>query len=325
LVFSSKGKSLYTQMFLTHIDEAGQDSPAILIENATAANRAVNIPEFANVGPDGLAKMEAPATDFYRVLDVAGELARKGNYEAALPEWRKAVDLDPADARARYHLAFALDKLGQPENAVEQYRKSVELDPNGESATSSLAATLLRLGNFDQAISWSRKALELNPKNALTEGNLAAALLQTGQTDSAVEHIRRALELDPEFADAHNMLGIVLARGGRLDEGIAQLRLAVISAPESPEYRFNLGRLLAARHTFPEAIPEFEKAVALTGGKEVQSLEMLAAMYSEVGRFADAAATARQALSEALSEHNNELVRVLSARIGYYDAEAAKR
>ena len=44
LVFSSKARSLYTQMYLTHLDENGNDSPAILIENATAANRAVNIP-----------------------------------------------------------------------------------------------------------------------------------------------------------------------------------------------------------------------------------------------------------------------------------------
>ena len=49
LVFSSKSRSPYTQMFLTHVDENGNDSPAILIENSTAANRAVNIPEFVNV------------------------------------------------------------------------------------------------------------------------------------------------------------------------------------------------------------------------------------------------------------------------------------
>ena len=49
LVFSSKSRSPYTQMFLTHIDENGNDSPAILIENSTDANRAVNIPEFVNI------------------------------------------------------------------------------------------------------------------------------------------------------------------------------------------------------------------------------------------------------------------------------------
>ena len=49
-MFSSKARSPYTQMYLTHIDAEGNSSPAILIDNATAANRAVNIPEFANIG-----------------------------------------------------------------------------------------------------------------------------------------------------------------------------------------------------------------------------------------------------------------------------------
>ena len=47
LVFSSKSRSPYTQLFLTHIDANGKDSPTILIENSTAANRAANIAEFS--------------------------------------------------------------------------------------------------------------------------------------------------------------------------------------------------------------------------------------------------------------------------------------
>ena len=220
LAFSSKGRSLYTRLFLAHIDDDGNDSPPIQIENATAANRAVNIPEFVNVGPDRLASMDAPATDFYRVLDSAGALARKGDYQAALAEWRKAVELDPEDAKARYHLGFALDKVGQTQPAIEEYRKSVDLDPKNGAAFASLAVALLRMERLDEAIESSRKALAINPKDALTESNLAAALLQAGRTDEALEHIRRALEIEPEFADAHNMLGIVLARAGRLDEGL---------------------------------------------------------------------------------------------------------
>jgi hypothetical protein len=54
MVFSSKGRSFFTQMYLTHIDAEGHDSPAILIDNATAANRAVNLPEFVNMAPDAI-------------------------------------------------------------------------------------------------------------------------------------------------------------------------------------------------------------------------------------------------------------------------------
>ncbi|MFZ0746339.1 MAG: hypothetical protein WAM85_18165, partial [Terracidiphilus sp.] len=48
LVFSSKSRGPYTRMYLTHVDANGNDSPAIYIDNPTAANRAVNLPEFVN-------------------------------------------------------------------------------------------------------------------------------------------------------------------------------------------------------------------------------------------------------------------------------------
>jgi tetratricopeptide (TPR) repeat protein len=321
LAFSSKGRSLYTQLFLTHIDENGKDSPAILVENATAANRGVNIPEFVNIPPYGLTKMDAPATEFYRLSDAAGELARKGDYAAAAVEWTKAVELDPADGKARYHLAYALDKQDQLDQAIEQYRKSVELDDTNASAYASLSIALARAGNLPESIAAAKQALALNPTDVLTEGNLATSLLETGQTDEALEHIRKALELDPDFADGHNMLGIILARVGRLDDAVAHLEKAVALTPNSTEYRFNLGRILAARHSFAEAIPQFEKAVALTGGNEPQSLEMLAAMYAEVGHFSEAAQTARRALEIAARQNEVGLSEELRHRIAYYESQ----
>jgi tetratricopeptide (TPR) repeat protein len=155
----------------------------------------------------------------------------------------------------------------------------------------------------------------------LTEGNLATSLLETGQTDEALEHIRKALELDPDLADGHNMLGIILARMGRLADAVAHLEKAVALTPNSTEYRFNLGRIPAARHSFAEAIPQFEKAVALTGGNEPQSLEMLAAMYAEVGHFSEAAQTARRALEIAARQNEVGLSEELRHRIAYYESQ----
>jgi hypothetical protein len=63
LVFSSKARSPYTQMYLTHIDENGNASPAILIDNATASNRAVNLPEFVNINPDGIQQIQVHVAD----------------------------------------------------------------------------------------------------------------------------------------------------------------------------------------------------------------------------------------------------------------------
>ncbi|MGC8823729.1 MAG: TolB family protein [Bacteroidales bacterium] len=49
LTFVSKGLSIYTDLFLTHIDEKGHASPPVLVERARKFRRAVNYPEFVNI------------------------------------------------------------------------------------------------------------------------------------------------------------------------------------------------------------------------------------------------------------------------------------
>jgi hypothetical protein len=63
MVFSSKARSPYTQLYLTHIDANGNDSPAILLDNTTAANRAANIPEFVNIASDGIEDIQVHVAD----------------------------------------------------------------------------------------------------------------------------------------------------------------------------------------------------------------------------------------------------------------------
>jgi hypothetical protein len=58
LVFASKAYSDYTQLLLTHIDENGCSTPAVLLEHLTAKNRAANIPEFVNAHPEAIVRIQ---------------------------------------------------------------------------------------------------------------------------------------------------------------------------------------------------------------------------------------------------------------------------
>ena len=51
MVFASKARGPYTELYLTHIDDQGRDTPAVLLENLSIPGRAANIPEFVNVPP----------------------------------------------------------------------------------------------------------------------------------------------------------------------------------------------------------------------------------------------------------------------------------
>jgi hypothetical protein len=125
LVFSSKSRSPYTQMFLTHLDKDGNASPAILIDNATAANRAVNIPEFVNIPSDGLMKIDVPAADSYRLLDLASGFAAHG----AIAEWEKVLEMDPRNAAAHNNLGAALVIKGNTAEGRKHLQEAQEIDP----------------------------------------------------------------------------------------------------------------------------------------------------------------------------------------------------
>jgi tetratricopeptide (TPR) repeat protein len=152
LVFSSKGRSPYTQMYLTHIDANGNDSPAILIDNATAANRAVNLPEFVNIAGDGIEDIKIPAVDVYQLMGQAIELEEQKDYGKALEIWRKAVTLAPDDASVQNDLGVVLYLNGDTNGAIEHLREAVRINPLLVNSHFNLGQFLSQQGHPDQAL-----------------------------------------------------------------------------------------------------------------------------------------------------------------------------
>jgi tetratricopeptide (TPR) repeat protein len=324
LAFSSKSPSLYTELYLTHIDDEGNASPAILVENATAANRAVNIPEFVNVKPGGFDRIDHPATDFYQLFDAAVQLSDKKQYDAAIPAWQKAVSLDPDDPRAHNNLGIALAGAGHVSEAIAEYKTSLTLNGNSSQAENNLGSALAQQGNLEEARQHFENALRINPDNASAEVNLGNALsAEGGRTSEAIELLRAGVEKLPNSPDGQNGLGVALAHAGNLEEAAEHLQKAVDLAPEDAGYRYNLGRVLAARGLFAVALPQFSEAARLSSMQDPTILQMLAAMQSETGHYADAVTTAQQALNLARRQQNLALAAALEANLARYQTQAA--
>ena len=324
LAFSSKTPSLYTELYLTHIDADGNASPAILVENATASNRAVNIPEFVNVRPGGFERIDHPATDFYQMFDTAVQLSDKRQYDAAIPAWQKAVSLDPDDPRAHNNLGIALAGSGKVTDAVAEYKKSLALNGNSSQTENNLGSALAQQGQMDEARQHFEDALRINPDNASAEVNLGNALsAEGGHADEAIALLKNGVEKQPNLPDGQNGLGVALAHAGDLEEATAHLQKAVDLAPQDAGYRYNLGRVLAARSMFAEALPQFSEAARITNLQDPTILQMLAAMQSETGHYAEAVATAQTALNLARQQQNQALAASLETNLARYQAQAA--
>jgi len=364
MVFSSKSRSPYTQMFLTHLDENGNDSPAILIENSTAANRAVNLPEFVNIAPDGLRSIEVPAVESYRLADNAMALQQKGQYQASIAEWKKALKINPADASARNSLGMALVETGRVDEAITEFRRAIELKPSFIQAHCGLGSALAMRGDTAEAIAVLRGAMEIDADYAPLHNDLGMALMHSGQAEQAITHFRKAVELKPGFVPAHSNLGGALAMRGKLDEAERQFLKAVELDPKHALSQFNLGLVLFERGKVDAAIVHWRKAIeanpdyaealkqtawalatnpepALRNGAEALQfaeraarlsarasaavLDTLAASYAEAGRFDEAVKTGREALALALKSGGESGVKDLKTRLALYEARTPFR
>ena len=215
LAFSSKARSPYTQLMLTHIDANGNDSPAIIVDNTTAANRAVNIPEFVNVAPGGLATIDPQAMDFYRLVDDAYKLMQNNRIPEAIAALRNALQRDPDDAMAHYNLATLLSGTNQEREALGEYRKASDLSPENTLFLERLAMSLVLNGDPQGAVLQAQKAVALLPNSPELRFNLGYFLEAQGEFAASVEPLQKAVELSQgrngrflaELANAYSKTG----------------------------------------------------------------------------------------------------------------------
>jgi tetratricopeptide (TPR) repeat protein len=271
LVFSSKARSPYTQLYLTHIDADGNDSPAILIDNTTAANRAANIPEFVNIPADGLRQIGGPVLDYYRLVNSATYSQKTGRYEASAATWRKVLELNPDDELAHRGLGTALLMTGHREESGIHFQKAseiklraaIEADPTSARGFNDLGVLLVQTGRAEEAVAQFRKAAELKPDFAEGRANLGGALAKVGRLDEALVELRKALESNPKYAPAHYNMGLVLSQRGDARGAVREWQSALDLNPKYPEAHDSLGEALYAQGRTAEALAHWRGAIGL--------------------------------------------------------------
>jgi hypothetical protein len=114
------------------------------------------------------------------------------DFDGALFYFRKAVEAEPQNARAWYHLAFAEGKSGHGKAKTACYKKAVDLDPGFAPAHYYLGFSLLLNGDRDGALAEYKKLKVLDEGWALRlRLFLDAAHVDVLEKGSPAEHARR--------------------------------------------------------------------------------------------------------------------------------------
>lgn len=208
----------------------------------------------------------------------------KRDYEKALSAFDRAIKINPSYAMAYNNRGIIYSDLKQFEAAVENYKKAVELNPEYASAYNNLGNTYNNIKLYDEAIESYKKTLELNPNRADAYHNLGALYYIKKLYDSAVENYKKAIELNPSKPETYSNLGMVLHSMGRYSESDEFFNKSIELNPNIPETYYLFGVALYERRRFDMAMSSYTRAVELKPDYVLAYLA-LSGVYLLKGKF----------------------------------------
>jgi tetratricopeptide (TPR) repeat protein len=192
---------------------------------------------------DAFRRALAARPDFRKAADnLVLTLGKAGRSPEAIERARAIVAAAPRDANAHFTLGLAQSEADVTE-AIGTFRRALELDPRHALARYNLALVLKRADRTTEAIDELQRTLEIAPR-AEAHYTLGVIYWQQGDLERAERALRAAEAAEPRYADAHYTLGVVLAARGDRKGAIDALRRAIALRPDLPGAHYSLGQVL---------------------------------------------------------------------------------
>ena len=167
-------------------------------------------------------------------------------YDSALADLRAAMDLSPnAETYSnRGHIHSENDEF---EHALADFNKALELDPNLAIAYNNRGGVYEKTGKLDLALADFNKALELDPKLAHAYNNRGNVHAKNGEIDLAIEEYTQALKIESGNSTFLNNRGVAYANNGDYDLALADYNKALKTDPSDETAIRNRDSAIAAK------------------------------------------------------------------------------
>ena len=193
--------------------------------------------------------------DAYAMLGFRGGFPSKDALSRAKAAALKAIELDDTLAEPHASRAFIAETQEWDwATAEREYKRALELNPGDARARNWYAGYLMYVGRFEEGIAEAKRARDLDPLSLPVNNALAGRLLVAGRADDALAQVQQTLEIDPHFAPAHQTLGWVYLNMRKRQEAIQEFQQALqLSGTDDKDIKLDLGFAYAATGNREEA------------------------------------------------------------------------
>lgn len=183
--------------------------------------------------------------------------------QGALADINKALELNPNIAK--YYMARGAVKAMYNNfmGAFEDINKAIELDENNSSYYISRASIKIVLRSYNSALSDYNKAIKLNPENASYYVLRAGFKYHFGDYEGTLKDYNNAIRLDPENPEYYILRAPIRQGFGDIDGCLADYDKAIELDPEEDSF-YNIRAIFKeSLEMYDEAIEDFGMAISL--------------------------------------------------------------
>ena len=120
------------------------------------------------------------------------------DYDAAIADYNKTIELNPKFSWPYHNRALALGRLKRWDEAIADYERAIALDQNYASAYNGRAWAYCQIGKFEAALVDANKAIKLKPNEANYYDTRACAYEGLKRLEEALTDLNTAIKLSPE-------------------------------------------------------------------------------------------------------------------------------
>jgi adenylate cyclase len=138
----------------------------------------------------------------------------------------KSISIDEGSAGAHALLGRVLIRRGNYDRALDELKRAVALNSSDADSYDGLGTALLFIGDFDGAIKAIELSAEFQPTLSVTTFfNLGTALLLSGRTADSVRTLEQSVERYPSFLYNRAMLAAAYAAAGKKQDAARQAEM----------------------------------------------------------------------------------------------------
>lgn len=119
----------------------------------------------------------------------------KKDYQAAIPQLRAALKIEPDNIIVLNNLAWSLAELGDP-TALQHAERAYAIAPNSSAVTDTFGWILYQRGDTARSVDLLRKASSLAPEDSTIRLHFARALLKAGDKPGAKKELEQAAKAE---------------------------------------------------------------------------------------------------------------------------------